>query len=331
MNPTKVRCTKQYAPLLHILQKLPDRNTRTKNRKLTKHKCTRIMKQAKSLAMFKKSKPKRAVEAFDQPPSNNEEVAKAETSLCRLILKRNWHAVSLALTSTSDEEIEIDENGAINEENIVHFALRFHAPLYVVQLLSTRYPQCFIKPDGSGKFCIHVAAKYSAPPDVMAYIISKNRAAAGCPDNLGKCPIHYVAEFYLKHSIRYQDQYMTTEELMLDVVRLFKQVAPQSFNLEDQDERNPIEIAIENDVGIRVIKMMQRTARDDWREMKQSCQGVKHEILAKNLEESAKEARDSLLKNSRRSGMIQHIPRGVEQSSSGNNSSLKRSFTAKSA
>jgi len=288
------------------------------------------MKQAKSIAIFKKSKPKRATEAFDRSPSNNEEVSKAQPSLCRLILKRNWHAVSLALTSTSDDEIEIDENGVINEENIVHFALRFHAPLYVIELLSKRYPQCFSKPDVTGKFCIHVAAKYSAHPDVMAYIISKNRAAAGCPDNLGKCPIHYVAEFYLKHSIRYQDQYMTTEELMLEVVRLFKQVAPQSFNLEDQDERNPIEIAIENDVGIKVIKMMQRTARDDWREMKQSGQGVKHEVLAKNLEESAKEARVSLLNNSRRSGIIQHIPRSVERSSN-NSSSLKRSFTAKSA
>lgn len=277
------------------------------------------MKQAKSIAMFKKAKPTWAAESH-QPPSTE-----ARTSLSNLIAKKNWYAVSLALTS--DEETEIDANGAINQDNIIHFALRFHAPLHVVELLCNRYPQCINKPDGTGKFCTHVAAKYSALPDVMAFIISKNPAAAGCPDNHGKCPIHYVAEFYSKHCIRYQDQYMTTEEFMLQVVRLLRQAAPQCFNLEDEDGRNPIEIAIENDVGIRVIKMMQRTARDDWREMKQSGQGVKHEVLAKNLERSAKEARVSLLSNGRRNVMIQRIPR-VDQ---GGNSSLKRSFTAKSA
>lgn len=280
--------------------------------------------------MFKITNTIKAAATFDRSPSNNEGVAKARTSLCRLIFKRKWDAIALVLTSTSDGEIEIDENGAIDEDNVIHFALRFHAPLYIVELLSNSYPQCVNKPDDTGKFCTHVAAKYSALPNVMAYIISINPAAAGITDNQGMCPIHYVAEFYLKHSIRYQDQYMTSEELMLEVVRLLKQAAPQSFHLEDQDERNPIEIAIENDVGLRVIKMMQRTSRDDWREMKQSGHGVKHEDLAKNVERSAKEVRVSLVNNGRRSGIIQHVPR-VEQRSSSSNSSLQRSFTAKSA
>mmetsp|Transcript_15216 Transcript_15216/g.21619 ORF Transcript_15216/g.21619 Transcript_15216/m.21619 type:complete len:262 (-) Transcript_15216:1294-2079(-) len=257
--------------------------------------------------------------------------SKARTYLSRLIAKKKWDAVSHTLTSsTSNEEIEIDAKGTINQDNILHFALRFHAPLHIVELLYNHYPQCVDKPDGTGKFCTHVAAKYSALPDVMAYVISKNPAAAGCPDNHRKCPIHYVAEFYIKHSIRYQDQNETTEELMLQVVRILKHTAPQSFNLEDEDERNAIEIAIESDVGIRVVKMMQRAARDDWREMKQSGHGAKHEVLAKNLEQSAKEARVSLLSDSRRSGIIQHTPR-VDQRSSSNNISLQRSFTAKSA
>ncbi len=281
--------------------------------------------------MFKKSKTKRSAETCHQPPSNNSEGgSEARTYLSRLIAKKKWDAVSHTLTSSTNEEIEIDAKGAINQDNILHFALRFHAPLHVVEFLYNRYHQCVNKPDSTGKFCTHVAAKYSAHPDVMAYVISKNPAAAGCPDNHGKCPIHYVAEFYIKHSTRYEDQYMTTEELMLEVVRILKQVAPQSFNLEDEDERNAIEIALESDVGIRVIKMMQRAARDDWREMKRSGHGAKHEDLAKNLEQSAKEARVSLLSNSRRSGIIQHTTR-VDQRSSSSNVSLKRSFTAKSA
>ena len=75
----------------------------------------------------------------------------------------------------------------------------------------------------------------------MAYIISKNASAAGCPDNHDKCPIHYVAEFYSKHTISLRSVH-TNEELMLEVVQLLTKFAPQSFNLEDDDERNPIEI-----------------------------------------------------------------------------------------
>ena len=197
-----------------------------------------------------------------------------------------------------------------------------------MQLIHNRYPRCVHKPDRTGKLCAHVACKYSAVPDVVAYIISKNASAAGCPDNHGKCPIHYVAEFYSRQTIHHEDQYMTNEELMLEVVQLLRQAAPQSFNLEDEDERNPIEIALENDVAMRVVKLMQRTARDDWRRRRQTetGNGMTHDVLVKNLERTANKARSLLLANVSRN---ERTPK-VEQTSI-SSSSLKRSFTAKSA
>lgn len=282
-----------------------------------------MFNKAKSLAMFNKAtiKPQRTAETSDRRSPSK--IGRAHLTLSRLICTRRWDAVMRVLTS--DEEIEIDENGAINEENILHFALSFHAPLQVVILLSNRYPLCLNKPDLSGKFCTHVAAKYSAHPDVMAFIISKNPAAAGCPDNKGKCPIHYIAEFYVKHGSLHHKE--CVDELMLDTVRLLRQAAPQSFNLEDQEERNPIEYAIENDADIRVIKMMQRTARDDWREMKQSGYGMKHEDLAKSIEKSAKEAREKSLENGSRFERTQPILIPKEEQSR----RAKKSFIAKSA
>lgn len=289
-----------------------------------------MMKQARS--MIKNAKPRKATEEpccrLDSPihqtirqRSNEVDVLQGKLpSLSKLISKKRWDAVMIVLSS-SEENIVIDEKGAINEENILHFALRFHANLQVVKLLSMRFPKCVKKPDLSGKFCTHVAAKYSAHPNVMAYIISLNPAAAGCPDSQGKCPIHYVAEFYVKHGARYHDD---VDYEMLEVVRLLKKEAPQSFNVEDDDECNPIEYAIANDAEIRVIKMMQRTARDDWREMKQVGRGTKHEDLRSNLQRSAKQASAKLLKPQveRRSGIIPTPER---------NTCLKRSFTAKSA
>jgi hypothetical protein len=293
-----------------------------------------MMKQAKSMTLFKTSKPRKATEEpccrLDSPihqtirqRSDEVDVVQGKPpSLSKLICKKRWDAVMVVLSS-SDANIEIDEKGYINEENILHFALRFHANLQVVKLLSMRFPKCVKKPDLSGKFCTHVAAKYSAHPNVMAYIISLNPAAAGCPDSQGKCPIHYVAEFYVKHGARYHDD---VDYEMLEVVRLLKKEAPQSFNVEDDDECNPIEYAIANDAEIRVIKMMQRTARDDWREMKQVGRGTKHEDLRSNLQRSAKQASAKLLRPQveRRSGIIPTPDPSVRNT-------LKRSFTAKSA
>lgn len=282
-----------------------------------------MMKQAKSMTIFKNSKP-RIAQTIRQLSNEVDVVQGKPPSLSKLICNKRWDAVMTVLSSSDvNMNIEIDEKGAINEENILHFALRFHANLPVVKLLSMRFPKCLKKPDLSGKFCTHVAAKYSAHPHVMAYIISLNPAAAGCPDSQGKCPIHYVAEFYVKHGARYHDD---VDYEMLEVVRLLKKEAPQSFNVEDDDECNPIEYAIANDAEIRVIKMMQRTARDDWREMKQVGRGTKHEDLRSNLQRSAKQASAKLLRPQveRRSGIIP-----TPDPSVGN--TLKRSFTAKSA
>ena len=41
--------------------------------------------------------------------------------------------------------------------------------------------------------------------------------------------------------------------------------APQSVNVEDRDEMNPIKHALLNISSIKVLKAMQRASRTDWR------------------------------------------------------------------
>ena len=88
----------------------------------------------------------------------------------------------------------------------------------------------------------------------MSFLVRKNKVAAGTQDSLGKCPIHYVAEFY--------PCYDNKSDIfgMLEVIRILGDVAPQSFNLEDNSGRNAIEYAIETDAHIETIKAIQRGA-----------------------------------------------------------------------
>ena len=208
--------------------------------------------------------------------------------LTRLIARRDWSEIEDSLTSGSIDSFEIDDAKVITESCVVHFALRHGAPLNIVRLLDLKYPRCLTMPDSTGKYACHVACKYGAMFPVVEYLVHKNKLFAGVQDPSGKAPIHYVGEFYTSHNESSTD--LEVHENMHRVVHLLREAAPQSFILEDMHGCNAIEYAIGSDVDIKIIKTMQRAARDDWRAMKASGSGKRHDELAKDVERSAIEA-----------------------------------------
>ena len=206
-------------------------------------------------------------------------------TLTCLISRRSWWEIESLLSSSSQlvDSIEIDAKKIITDCSVVHFALRYRAPLHIIKLLAKCYPLCLTRPDCTGKFAVHVACKYGSPPNIMEYLISENKLAAGVQDPEGKTPVHYLAECYASN---YETVSHTVNEYMMEIIRYLREAAPESFNVEDEEERNAIEYAIENDSNIKVIKMMQRAARDDWRALKASGQGKRHVELAKDIKRS---------------------------------------------
>ncbi|KAL7479528.1 hypothetical protein ACHAW6_005258 [Cyclotella cf. meneghiniana] len=226
--------------------------------------------------------------------ASQSEQSETQVTLARLISIQSWHQVESLVSSGPIESIQIDDGTAINKDNILHFACRFHAPLSIIRLLASKYPKSLVSPDALGRFAIHVASKYGASPLVIHYLICENFAAAGVPDDSGKTPIHYVGQYYVRnHSIT--SSLKDVNENMLQVVRLFKAAAPESFNLEDNDECNAIEYAIESNSDIKVVKAMQRAARDDWRELRKKHGVLSHDELARGLERTASENRRILM------------------------------------
>ncbi|KAL3801184.1 hypothetical protein ACHAWO_002755 [Cyclotella atomus] len=222
--------------------------------------------------------------------SRAEQFVDSPMTLARLISLQNWNQVETMLTSRPVETIPIDDRMAIAQENIIHFACRFSAPLSTIKLLALKYPKSLLTPDAIGRFAIHVACKYGASPLVIHFLICENFPASGVPDDSGKAPIHYVAQYYARsHS-------NDGNENMLQVVRLFKAAAPESFNLEDNEECNAIEYALESNCDIKVVKAMQRAARDDWRELKKR-HNISHDEIRNSLEKTALENRKLLLGN----------------------------------
>jgi len=99
-------------------------------------------------------------------------------------------------------------------------------------------------------------------------------------DNDGKAPIHHLCQSFM---LNYQDtSLLSGKESMMCIVDMLKRVAPKSFNLEDNNEMNAIEYAIESNTDIRIIKAIQRACRDDWRERKEESDAP-HEALQEDL------------------------------------------------
>ena len=209
-------------------------------------------------------------------------------TLTRLISKCEWDSIETMLSLIPIEQIIIDEKHKISEESVLHFALRYAAPLRLVKLLALKYPMCLTMPDPTGKYACHVACKYGALPTVLEFLVSRNAHAAGVQDPEGKAPIHYVGEFYASN---YESRSSpSVRESMLQVTHILRQAAPYSFNLEDADGCNAVEYAIANDADMKVIKAMQRTARDDWKTIKATGHKT-HDEMERIVKLSANEAR----------------------------------------
>jgi len=222
-------------------------------------------------------------------------------TIAGLIGNREWSRLEKLLMDGAP--LSIDDPAlaehAITEhvDVVVHFAVRFQAPLRTVSLLSKLYPSSIKSQDASGRYPIHVACKWSATPDVINYLIRLNSSACGVQDKFGKTPMHYVAEFYITNYQILLERLYPMDESMMEVVKLLKSAAPTSVNLEDNEGCNAIEYALENDVHIKVIKAMQRACRDDWRHRSNASEhGVRrrHSDLIKDLEEMTINLREEM-------------------------------------
>jgi hypothetical protein len=188
-------------------------------------------------------------------------------TIVQCLCKRQWSLLEAVLTSEFRSSIAIDDPSlptVVTADMIIHCAVRARAPLSVITLLASLYPQSLCSPDMMGRYPIHVAAKWASNPSIIAYLVKTNPSVVGAPDSDGKTPMHYVGECYVEnHS---GDSPQDTEQSMGEVVDILRLAAPHSVNLEDNDEMNAVEYALINNASMRVIKKMQRACRDDWRE-----------------------------------------------------------------
>jgi len=226
-----------------------------------------------------------------------------DITLCQLISDQDWLGVDHLLANTSRPDhvtsLSLNTAVAIEEDLILHYACVFNAPLQTITKLSARFPSSLNTVDNKLRFPVHLAVASGCKPDVIQFLIRTSPSYAGIQDYYGKTPLHYTGD-YAKNCII--NNYFgvpnpnldEAHQRALDVVKLLVEAAPQSVNVEDVDEMNPIECAVLNDVNVKIIKTMQRASKKDWRQ-RQKYDGRKcHEDLASDVQDSSSLMLDDL-------------------------------------
>jgi len=206
-----------------------------------------------------------------------------KATITRLICRRQWNLLGELLRQGDSAAIPIDDTVGqpITSDLLVHFVCRFQAPTSIVRLVAKTYQESLKCADALGRFPIHIACAWGASPETIQFLIYEHPVAASIQDNEGKTPLHHLCQSFM---LNYQDAplMLSVSDSMMSIVTMLKDTAPKSFNLEDNDDMNAVEYALESDTDIKVVKTIQRACRDDWRERKNEMDAP-HEALQEDL------------------------------------------------
>mmetsp|Transcript_4529 Transcript_4529/g.6617 ORF Transcript_4529/g.6617 Transcript_4529/m.6617 type:complete len:307 (+) Transcript_4529:133-1053(+) len=228
------------------------------------------------------------------PEEEEEEEAPVEPSsperrdgpnLCKMIAYERWMDIQELLTTRKDDGSIIDEDGTVTRELIIHHACSHRAPKDIVLSLSSKYWKSLYHADSDGRFPIHIAAINGAGPDMISFLINANSTSAGIKDALGKTPLHYVCEEFLRKNKGTNS--LRCHQNMFWTVGLLIKSAPSSVNVEDNEEMNPIELAIGSGAHVGIIKEMQKASRRCWRAREKRGEGCwrNHDEYAQYLQD----------------------------------------------
>lgn len=203
-------------------------------------------------------------------------------SIVMLVHYHKWPHLDqiLKLDDINKDVLIFDDrkSNRLPEKHILHFACQHQAPPSTLELLAKRYPESLCTRETKGRYPIHFACAKGLAPIAIDFLLMKLPSAAIVQDNFGKTPLHYVCESYAYNYENILDNaYRSSEKSTSKVVSMILDAYPGAANVEDLYGMSPIEYAIESDMDIGIIKLMQKSSRENWRELSQRFQDKSHD------------------------------------------------------
>lgn len=178
-----------------------------------------------------------------------------------LISERDWASLLIVLGSQNFDDSDFTRTHDNDRETTLHQCCRFQAPLCVVCAIYRLNPQAVDRPDHNGRFPIHQACYFGAKIEVIEFLIKvSSELTVTAQDKAGKTPLHLTCEHYqCKCGPQWEDSQC------VGVVKMLCEKAPDIINIEDDEGRTAIEMAIEFALPFKVVRTLQRASAADWR------------------------------------------------------------------
>merc|ERR1712176_174587 len=200
-------------------------------------------------------------------------------------------------SNNKEEVIEyVAEWVGTEKENLLHWVCRSHPPEDILKLFYACSPKAIQQPDAHGQYPIHKACHYGASLRVILFLLKSCRLAASAQDSSGKTPLHYLAEYYPRNYDTEDPDEIPVNIAMVEIVKILCLAAPDIINLEDEDGESALEIALDSNAPLKVIKELQRASERDWK-ARRSEHGPRHELLTKDLMKKQQKSKKDLQKD----------------------------------
>jgi hypothetical protein len=220
-------------------------------------------------------------------------------SLFSCMFHRQWDNVSRILFKRmgrgprcSLKELAAELNSEFNEVNvgILHILCRFQPPAELLGRIVKTWGEGLVSERDAvtGQYPLHVACQHGSLSALVTLLLELFPEAAMMPDAWGQLPLHLAcrpkrwsppSDFIEDEEKEEEDENQLYIQPGSAVIYVLCQKVPQSSNVNDIEDRNPLEIAIEGGVATKnICKIIMDASDKAWRIM--LAKQIKNKSLA---------------------------------------------------
>ena len=192
----------------------------------------------------------------------NDERKSAETLLLRLIRQRAWKKIRKIL-SFNPKLAKSRASPCCAHCTQLHspllLACELSPPLDIVESLLQFNSAAAFEADCEKKLPLHVACEYGASPVVIQKLLEANTGATMKKDIYGMLPIHKVCQSYLYNFDPYSSE-KDPQYSLIETITILLNIQPIALLVDDHKEMNPIEYALESNLSLAVIIILQKVS-----------------------------------------------------------------------
>ena len=186
-------------------------------------------------------------------------ITKSSVNIIQLISSKDWPQLRSYVLQQTQSVLKVR-----TFESALHYACKFHPPLYIVKCLYQAYPEAIFEQDEKERYVLHIACKHGCPPRIIEFLLQRNRAAAKKPDIKYLTPAHLACKSYVQKSGKGWD---SANRNLFEVMGLLFDAAPLSSTREDIKGMIALNYAVDRKLSSVVIKYIQLVCDESKKEL----------------------------------------------------------------